>query len=428
MIQAFADKLPAEFTKDLGLYEVNLRQYTESGTFREFASHLPRLQAMGVGILWLMPIHPIGLKNRKGNLGSYYAVQDYCAIDPVYGTMEDFTDLVREIHDRGMYVILDWVANHTAWDHAWTESHHEYYERDEEKRFLPPFPEWEDVIHLDFSMPGLRREMTNALRFWVEKAGIDGYRCDMANLVRYDYWQEAITELRALRPLFFLAEAEDRALLEAGFDCIYNWNTHHWMNGLVKGQSHVIGLESMLNSDFHQFPPGSYQLLFTSNHDENSWNGSAIERLGIAMEACVVLSFTLPGIPLVYGGQEAGQLERLKFFDKDLIHWKEDKMSDLFTKLYTLKKRNKSLWNGAYGGSLKRIPNSQNARIFSFLREKEGKKVLVLINFSHDELSVQLSIYPISGEYTDVMTGRRIHLAQDGFFRLKPWGFHLFEK
>jgi glycosidase len=253
-----------------------------------------------------MPVQPIGIKERKGNLGSYYSISDYKAVDPVYGSMEEFIALVEKIHSMGMYVILDWVANHTAWDNILTVDHPEYYVLDENGNFKPPFKEWADVIKLDYNKRELREYMVNCMKFWVETTGIDGFRCDMANLVPTDFWQYAHKELFKVKPLFMLAEAEQQELLYGAFDAIYNWNLFHTFDHIAKGEKSVWDLTSMIDKEIFQFPEHAYQMMFISNHDENSWNGSELERLGHGLEAFAVLYFTLTGIPLIYSGQEAG--------------------------------------------------------------------------------------------------------------------------
>ncbi|MCX6272928.1 MAG: alpha-amylase family glycosyl hydrolase [Bacteroidetes bacterium] len=417
-----------DFAKDQCLYEVNLRQYTPSGSIRDFLAHLPRLKQLGAGILWFMPVHPIGIKNRKGSMGSYYAVRDYLAVDPLYGTFDEFKCLVDQVHGQGMYVILDWVANHTSWDNLLTITHPEFYKKGPGGGFIPPFPEWEDVIQLDYTNTGLRKYMTKAMQFWVEEAGIDGFRCDMANLVPTDFWKESTDVLGKIKPLYMLAEASGRELLENGFTTIYNWNIHHFMNHLLTEVTPALAIDSQLDKEIFSFPQSGSQLFFTSNHDENSWNGSEIERMGAALEPCTVLSFTLPGIPLIYNGQEAGMLKRLKFFDKDEIPWKEDKMGTLYKNLCRLKKNNPTLWTGPYGGNFRRLYNPGNSAVFSFIREKNGRKVLVMLNFSWNSAEFTLEGYTTTGEYRDLFTQQPVFLAPGAKHALPAWGYRILEK
>ncbi|MHC1707809.1 MAG: alpha-amylase family glycosyl hydrolase [Bacteroidales bacterium] len=414
--------------KDLVIYEVNLRQYTPSGTIKDFIRHLPRLKAMGVSILWIMPVHPIGEKNKKGTLGSYYSVRDYFSVDPFYGSMNDFKELVVTAHRNEMLILLDWVANHTSWDNPLTLSHPEYYTRDKQGNFLPPFPEWEDVIKLDYDNPEVWRYMIQALQYWVDETGIDGYRCDMANLVPALFWKEAIAEIRQIKDVFMLAEAEDRNLLEMGFDAIYNWNIFHVFNGFIHQNDNAARLDLLIEHNFITFPGQYNQMFFTSNHDENSWNGSAIERLGSALDACTLLTFTLPGIPLIYSGQEAGNTKRLSFFDKDLIEWKEDKMTTFYQQLAHIRKSHPALWSNPYGGAFKRISNTKNHQVFSFVREKNGSNILVIVNLSWEAAEIVLNNYHTEGEYFDLINHKKVHLVPGASWNLPAWGTYLLAK
>jgi len=417
-----------EFAKILGIYEVNLRQYSQGGTFKEFALHLPRLKELGVGILWFMPIFPIGLKNRKGIMGSYYSIRNFTAVDPSYGTLAEFKELVRQIHSMGMYIVLDWVANHTSWDHHWTHEQPDFYHKDEKGDFKPPFPEWEDVIHLNYNNYFLRKEMTEAMKFWIRETGIDGYRCDMANLVPAGFWADAIKEIRKDKEIFMLAEAEERPLLDAGFDSLYNWRIFHLLNSVARHEQPIENLDGMIEWEFMEFPADKAHMHFTCNHDENSWNGSAIERLGHFLEPAIVLSFTLPGMPLIYSGQEAGLWKRLQFFDKDLIEWKEDKLRPLFTRLNELKRDQPALWNAEYGGNLRRIMHEESRDVMTFVREKNGSRVIVCINFSSDFKRFRLSHYAYQGMYEDYFLNHQVSLALDAGITLKPFEYKIFVK
>lgn len=416
------------FAKGLTIYEVNLRQYSVSGSIQDFLKSLPRLKAMGVGILWLMPVHPVGQKNRKGSLGSYYSVRDYYAVDPSFGSLDDFKLLVQVVHEEGMYLIMDWVANHTSWDNTLTLSHPDYYRKDKKGSFVPPFADWEDVIKLDYNNPDVWRYMEQAMQYWIDETGIDGFRCDMANLVPLQFWKQAIQTLRKSKTLFMLAEADDRGLLEVGFDAIYNWNVFHIFNRFITSGNNATLLDQVIEDNFTQFPSDYSQLLFTSNHDENSWNGSAIERLGAALEATTAMTFTLPGIPLIYSGQEAGELKRLSFFDKDLISWKKDKMTTLYSHLTRLRMNNPALWSKPYGGTFKRIPNTLNQHVFSFIREKNGNKVLVMANLSWVSASFVLSGYLAEGEYVNALNGKKVFVVPGAHWTLGPWEYYILVK
>lgn len=419
--------LPVKWSRNLTIYEVNLRQYTASGTFREFATHLPRLQKLGVGILWFMPIQPAGIEKRKGTRGSYYCISDYMSVDPAYGTLGEFKELVSAIHQMGMHVILDWVAIHTSWDHQLTKTNPEFYKLDDKGAFKPPVTDWSDVIHLNYDNPAVAQYMIKAMQFWLHETDIDGFRCDMANLVPLSFWQNARMELERIKPIFMLAEAEQRELLSGAFDAIYNWRLFHTFNRIASGENSSWDLYSMLNYEIYAFPSSAYQMLFISNHDENSWNGSELERLGQGLEAFAVLYFTLTGIPMIYSGQEAGLSKRLLFFDKDEIEWKEDKMFPLYQKLISLKKRNRALWSGPYGGVLRRIETRNSGNVFAFMREVAGNKVIVMLNLSKHEQFAHLSVDNLPGYYKDIFADTQVELFDNHYFVLKPWEYRVFE-
>ncbi|OQX99076.1 MAG: alpha-amylase, partial [Bacteroidetes bacterium 4572_117] len=275
-----------DWIKTANIYEVNLRQYTKSGTIKEFEKHLPRLKEMDVDILWFMPVQPVGKKNRKGSMGSAYSVQDYIKVNPDFGTMEEFKSLVAKIHEMDMYVLIDWVANHTAWDHPWTQSHPEFYTKDSTGNFMPPKDtDWSDVIDLNYDNNEMRKEMIEALKFWITEADIDGYRCDVAGMVPTDFWDEARKELDSIKPVFMLAEWESTDMHFKAFDMSYSWDFHHLMNDVAKGEKSVKDIDDYFEKDELSYPANAIRMYFTSNHDENSWNGTVIERMGDASKA-----------------------------------------------------------------------------------------------------------------------------------------------
>ena len=327
-----ASALPAHehlpWTRQASVYEVNIRQYTPEGTLRAFMEHLPRLARMGVDILWLMPIQPIGLQERKGSLGSYYAIRDYTAVNPEFGTLEDARALVRRAHELGLKVILDWVANHTAWDHPWTRGHRDWYKLDERGQIFPvtfnagtPQVEyWTDVVALDYRQRPLWDAMVDAMAFWVRECDLDGFRCDVAGLVPTPFWNHARAALERVKPLFLLAEWSEPELHDA-FDMTYGWDLTEVLQKIAAGQADADALRAWVRAPGggKAFPAHAYRMRFTSNHDHNSWHGHDGELWGPAFEAMAVLAATLPGMPLVYSGQEAGLAKRLAFFEKDTI-------------------------------------------------------------------------------------------------------------
>jgi glycosidase len=382
------------------IYEVNTRQYTDAGTFKAFEAHLPRLKELGVDILWFMPIYPIGVKNRKGTLGSYYSIRYYKAVNPEFGTLDDFKSLVNEAHQMGMKVIIDWVANHTSWDHQWLSSNPQWYRKDSLGNIIAPF-DWTDVAQLDYSQAGLQNAMKEAMCFWVKETNIDGFRCDVAGMMPVDFWEKVRTTLDSIKPVFMLAEDEtETALLNNAFNANYGWAFHHIMNDIAQGKKTATEVADYLKTLNANYPLGAFPLQFTSNHDENSWNGSAIERMGDAAEAFAALSFVVEGCPLIYSGQEAGLNKRLKFFDKDTIDWSDLSASDLYKNLIVLKKENEALWNGTAGGPATIIQTSDSNKIVAFNREKGGNSVTAIFNLTPTPVSISLPD-SIEAGYTD---------------------------
>lgn len=418
--------LPVEWTKNANIYEVNLRQYSEEGTFNAFAEDLPRLKDMGVDILWFMPIHPIGEKNRKGGMGSYYAVRDYKAVGEEYGTIEDFKVLVEKAHKLGMYVLIDWVANHTAWDNVWLENHSDFYEKDSIGNFISPF-DWSDVIALDYTNMEMREAMADALKFWVADVDIDGYRCDVAGEVPTDFWNWIRPQLDEIKPVFMLAEAEKPELLESAFDMDYGWEFHHIMNGIVKGEKNVQDVLAYLKKEKETNPENTYKLNFITNHDENSWNGTIKERLGEAADVLSVLTYTLNSMPLMYSGQEAANEKRLEFFEKDMIAWKDYSKHDFYSKLIEIKHNNPALWNGNYGGEFISLNNEQDDRLFVFKQVKGENEILVLLNLSDEEISSSLQNVDF-GEYTPILMNDFDSLNSENDFILGPWAYSVLKK
>ncbi|MBN2175664.1 MAG: alpha-amylase [Bacteroidales bacterium] len=400
------------------IYEVNLRQFTKEGTIKAFEAHLQRLKDLGVGILWFMPIQPIGKKNRKGTLGSYYSIRNYTEVNPEFGTLDDFKSLVQKIHDLGMKVIIDWVANHTAWDHHWTVDYPEYYDRDEKGNFKPPVKDWEDVIHLDYGNPDLWNAMIDAMKFWINEAGIDGFRCDMAHLVTTLFWNRARQVLDVMKPVYMLAESENYDLLEYAFDTIYNWKLMHAMNDIASGKISANNLAEVIVNEFQYLPEGASSLNFTSNHDENSWQGSAIERLHYYLEPLTVLTFMIPGRPLIYSGQEAGNYRRLKFFDKDEIEWKEDKMFGLYQKL-TKFKATKLL----HLSNINFIKNDCQDAIISLSISNEKHKVLVILNLSGKKQGFYIKCSDINRDYNNVVDGQKLSFSCHDQLSLESYGY-----
>ncbi len=410
------------------IYEVNIRQFTKEGTFKAFEKHLPEIKKLGIGILWIMPINPIGVKNRKGELGSYYSVEDYYGVNPDYGTLNDFKELVAKAHSMGMYVILDWVADHTSWDNVLTKTHPDFYKKDSLGNFTPPVKDWTDVIALDYNNKGLWKYMAGAMEYWVKKCNIDGFRCDVAEMVPEPFWAYARAQLDKIKPVFMLAEAETPLLQEKAFDMTYSWKLYSLMNDIAKGKKNAADLTRYFKWEENTYAPNDFRMRFTSNHDENSWNGTVFERLGKAAPEMAAFTVAIPGMPLIYDGQEAGMTKRLKFFQRDPIEWKKSPFRELYTKLFNLKMKNNALLNGDEGGKMDMISSPDNKKIFSFVREKDNDKIFVVFNFTSEEQNFKAESNKIDGEYYNLLTGEKVKLKSSAEFNLKPWGYKFFVK
>ena len=416
-----------EWTKNATIYQINVRQFSEEGTFRAVEKQLPRIKALNVDILWLMPIHPIGQKNRKGTLGSPYAVRDYLAVNPEFGTLDDLKHLVTAAHALGFHVILDWVANHTAWDNVLVATHPEYYQRDWKGDFRPtPWFDWADIINLDYRQPGLRKYMTDALKYWVREADVDGYRCDVAGFVPLDFWNNARRELDAIKPVFMLAEWESRDLHAEAFDMTYAWSWYDAVHNIAQGKADVGALFNYYAWNEGFYPPGVFRMNFLSNHDKNSWDGTEFEQFGDALPAAMVLSVVGDGMPLIYNGQEAGNPKRLQFFEKDPIQWREHPNGELYRKLFALKKANTALWNGAWGALMVHVPSDPG--IFSFVRRNDRDKVFAVFNFTKEAKTAKFQESLYHGTYTDFFSGEKVELGADTALKLGPWDYRVFVK
>ena len=416
-----------EWSKNATIYQINTRQFTEEGTFRAAERHLPRLKDLGAVILWLMPIHEIGAKNRKGSLGSPYAVKDYYAVNSEFGSLDDLKHFVKTAHDLGLYVILDWVANHTAWDNPLVHEHPEWYARDWKGDFRPtPWWDWADIIDLDYEQPAVRKYMTDALKYWVSEADIDGYRCDVAGFVPIDFWNNARKELDAIKPVFMLAEWESRDLHAEAFDMTYAWSWNEAMHRIATGKADVNSLYIYYSWNEKAYPADIMRMTFVSNHDHNAWEGTEFEKFGDALEAAIVLSVVGEGMPLIYNGQEAGNPKRLEFFEKDPIEWKEHPLGDFYKRLFALKKANTALWNAKWGARMVNVFNSAPTKVLSFVRQNERDKVFAVLNLSNEPQTVTFDDSLYHGAYTEYFSQESVELLGSTQLELGPWQYRVF--
>lgn len=416
----------AEWTRDAVIYQINTRQFTGEGTFAAAQEQLPRLAEMGVDIVWLMPIHPIGEVNRKGGLGSPYSVKDFRAVNPEFGTEEDFRAFVDAAHELGLKVILDWVPNHSAWDNPLTQSNPEWYSRNPEGEMIPPpGTDWSDVVDFDYSNAGLREYMTESLEYWVREFGVDGYRADVAGYVPLDFWETARPRLDAIKPVFMLAEWENRDMHSRAFDATYAWSLKDAMKEAAGGAG--AGPVRTYFADYRNvWPHAAYRMAYTDNHDQNSWDGVASEIYGPAYETMIALTFVAPGIPLVYNGQEADLDHQLAFFEKDEIEWKAGRFDALFRQLIALKTEEQALWNGRHGAPLVEVPSSANDDVFSFVRGEGAGQVLGIFNLSPRAHELTFDKARHHGNFTDAFSGEAMNFAADTGLSLGPWEYRVF--
>jgi glycosidase len=422
MNQAFTkNEKMINYLKKASVYEVNLRQYTPEGNFEAFRQHLPRLKKMGVTIIWLMPIHPIGHQNRKGSRGSYYAIADFFQINPEFGDLDDFKNLVSAIHEYGMKIIIDWVANHVACDHQWTFTHPDYFLRDDSGKFLAPY-DWTDVIQIDHANPAAHEEMLNAMCFWVKEVDIDGFRADMAHLTPLSFWSKAKSRTESIKPnLIWLAETENKEYFQV-FDMIYTWKWMHGTESFFKDPNRGASkLLEILRTQEMDFFDGGLGLFFTSNHDENSWNGTEFEKYGIYFKGLAAWSFLYAhSVPLVYGGQEIPNTKRLLFFDKDELDW--NKKNEYFLFYQKMMGYRNSL-------HLSEVTNwvEHSAQVFGFRRANDLNAIVFLFNISETAASFNLIDYGWKGNYRVVFREGALATESSSDIYLLPGEFILLE-
>ena len=424
---------PAEWTLNTNIYEVNVRQYSQQGNFKGFVEHLPRLKDMGIETLWFMPLTPVAEKNRKGSLGSYYACSSYIAINSEFGTEEELISLIRKAHEMGMKVIVDWVANHTGWDHEWTVSNPEFYKKNENGDFFDSHG-WDDVIDLDYTNQNMRSAMISAMQYWVSTFNIDGFRCDMAMLTPVDFWMEARVALDIQKNLFWLAELDplDNPEYMQVFDTAYTWR---WMNTARQvaksGAVHIHELREVLRQYGQSSINDFYPSWFTSNHDENSWNGTEWEKYGEMALPLALFSSTFKGIPLIYSGQELPNRQRLKFFDHDPIKWSDvPELHTFYSQMLHLRKQYDAFSNASYHENCIEINNSVDHHVLTFIRKGSNSMALVAVNFSPWTLDyISLGNGDFSGPFYEVFTGQsRYFNGQNDVIQLSPWGFAVWIK
>lgn len=425
---SFAQNSHPSWSSQSNIYEVNLRQYSASGSMKDFEKHLPRLKNMGVEILWFMPITPIGKEGRKeteAELGSYYAVRNYKAVNEEFGTMADWKALVQHAHNMGFKVITDWVPNHSAPDNPWIKSHPNFYVKDSAGNFVWPH-DWTDTRKLNYADAELRDSMIDAMKFWLRESNIDGFRCDVAGDVPTDFWKECISQLKKIKNVFMLAEADKPELHLAGFDETYGWSIMEPLINVCSGKMSLSRFDSLLNQKIKAFPKNAYRLYFTTNHDWNSWEGTEFERYGDVYKALAVFTQTMyQSVPLIYNGQEIPNKNRLKFFVKDPIEWgNKFEMAPFYKTLLKLRKSTPAL---AADASYKKLITANDVAIFAYVREKQGHKVVVILNSSKQPQSFTIKDKSIFGQPLNVFMGMKEKITSTHVYSIEPWGYIVYD-
>lgn len=421
----------ASWINNTNIYEVNLRQYTAEGSFNAFAKELPRLHAMGVETLWFMPITPISKKNMKGSMGSYYACSDYISINPEFGDLDDFKRLVKLSQDMGFKVIIDWVANHTGWDHVWTTTNPDYFLKDESTGDFKMASGMDDIIELDYKNPALRKAMIGAMAYWVNECDIDGFRCDLAFWVELNFWKEARTELEKIKTLFWLAEADplDNPEYQEVFDSLYTWAWMHKTADFYKNEIGIAVLKGLLEQYNSVCADHTIPLWFTSNHDENTWNGTEYEKYGDMAKLLAVLSFTRNGMPMIYSGQELPNLKRLAFFDKDVIEWNGNfQLQDFYKILLDLHTNNTALRAADESVITYPIDIEGYENVIAFLRKNGNDEVLTILNFSNSSVAFELRHEHIGESYTNIFNNEIRKFSEDKRIILERFGYLVYKK
>jgi glycosidase len=427
--QPYATLQNAPWTQNAVLYQINTRQFTPEGTFAAAQRQLPRLKVLGVDIVWLMPIHPIGVKNRKGGLGSPYSVRDYYAVNPEFGTKADLKAFVDEAHRLGLHVILDLVANHTAWDNRLATDHPDWYEKDWQGKPHPtPWWDWSDVIDLDWTKPGVREHVGKAMEMWVRDFGIDGYRADVAGYVPLDFWERERARLEAIRPVFMLAEWKSSELQRKAFDATYAWDWHVTAKKVAQGQADATAFYEYYAENESAWPKQAMRLTYLENHDSNAWEGTTRENFGPALEAFTALGMVGEGLAMVYNGQEACNQHRLAFFEKDPIDWNQGadcSYGQLLQSLIAFRKVNPALANGKWGARMVKVDSDKPKQLFSWIRQQDGNVVVGLFNLSASPVSAKLTDAHAAGTYVEFGTGSQVSLKAGDTVTLPAWGFSL---
>ena len=407
--------------RDGVLYEIFPRDFSPAGNLNGVTARLDQMKKLGVTILWVMPIHPIGEKFRKGNFGSPYSISDYYAVDPNYGTLDDFKRLVAEAHKRGLKVIMDLVADHTSWDSVMMK-HPEFYKQDANGKIQPPVPEWTDVAGLNYQNPQLCDYMIAMMKYWVQTCDVDGFRCDVASMVPTDFWVQARAALDKVKPdIMMLAEANKPELLATAFDIDYNWPLLATMNQVIEDGAPATNIRQTWEASSLQFPKGALHMEVTDDHDESR----AVARYGVhGALAASALMFTLDGVPLLYNGMEAGDATESgdpALFDKLTIFWNpKDRppLREVYRDLIDLRKQHACFRNN----DVKWLHNSDENDVVSYVRSDDKDEFLVVINFSNRPVTTGVEMKD-NTNFQPVLISRMPNSGTDELSQLHLNGF-----
>jgi glycosidase len=425
---AYADdrmaRSPAAWVQSGVIYEINPRTFSPSGDFKGIEAGLPRLEELGVTILWLMPIHPVGQLNRKGSIGSPYAVRDYDAINPDYGTAADLKHLVTAAHRRGFKVIIDIVADHTAWDSVLMK-HPEYYKHSPQGTIQPPVPDWADVAGLDYRNPELREYMAGMMERWLLDFGLDGFRCDAASMVPTDFWEATRARLEKIKPdIVMIAEANVPDLVVKAFDLDYAWPFHSTLTGVFENGAPASDLGRIWRSERDRYPKGAMPMRFSDNHDEKRAIARFGEKGALAASALV---FTMDGVPMLYNGMETGDTTESgapALFERLPVFWQIGERRPEFPRFYreiiALRKAHPALQQG----EVEWVRNSEPDRILSYLRRGPDGEFLVVINCSNRPF---LGLVDAAPDFQNLAELRPQPTALPSV-ALEAWGFRILER
>jgi glycosidase len=410
-------RLEPSWIQDGLIYELFVRDFSEEGSFLAIIPLLGEIKSLGVETIWLMPIHPIGVIERKGSLGSPYSIKDYYDVDPDYGSLEDFKILVEAVHDAGMHLVIDLVVNHTAWDNPWITEHPEWYTKDSDGNIIPPIPDWSDVADLDFSNEELRAELVKVMKYWVEEFDIDGYRVDTASMVPQDFWDMSIPQVMKVKDVLFLGETSDTGLSSSGYQLVYSWDSYSKLKSVFRGSKASVFTASSVRENSY-FTQGQY-MRFITNHDETAWDASPVVLFGglEGSKAAAVAHMYMEGIPLIYNGQEIGNSDSWAFFEKWNYDWNQNPDIRAFYEQFG------SIWTSSEAlrfGDFFRVSTDNPENIISYIRRSENEEILILVNV-RDEVQSFLMENASKGSYLDLFSSETIEIEKE--IVLEPYGF-----